>query len=170
MPYGLGAAVVTPNDVFPISKDIHKAWLFLTPPPAPFLVVHASSTMQHLTWRTPVTIDNRLIQLRYGQNLFMVRPAVIAKAVEIAKRINDGQRWASPLLLDREASASYHGMLNSTASERMTPDEQQFFCSISAGERWALAYVMHSKLPQPEKPEAITEKVLSKFQPTDLMP
>ncbi|CAM5336039.1 hypothetical protein SSTU70S_04946 [Stutzerimonas stutzeri] len=71
--YGLGAALITPEAVFPISKDIHKAWAFLTPPPAPFLAVHASSTMQHLTWRTPVTTDNRRIQVRYGNDLFIVR-------------------------------------------------------------------------------------------------
>jgi len=162
---GLGAAVITPEDVFPISKDIHKAWLFLDPPPAPFLAVHASSTMQHLTWRTPLTLDSRLIQIRFGQNLYQVRPEVISKARGIALRINEGEKkWINPLILDRDGNSPLHGHIPRKAAERLTEDETSFLQGISPGERWALAYVMHSKMPQPEKPEPITEKVLSKFK------
>lgn len=162
--YGLGAAVITQEAVYPISKDIHKAWLFLTPPEAPFLAVHSSSNMQHLTWRTPVTVDNRRIQIRYGNDLFIVRPDVIQRARDIARRINEGEkRWVNPLMLDRDMSAGFHGMIHPAARERLMGDEQDFLTSITPGERWALAFVMHSKMPEPVMPEPITEKVLSKF-------
>lgn len=163
--YGLGAALITPEAVYPISRDIHKAWAFMTPPPAPFLVVHASSTMQHLTWRTPVTIDNRRIQVRYGNDMLVVRPEVIRRAREIALRLNEGEkkRWNNPLLLDRDAAAPFHGMVNPAVRELLSDEEGDFLQSVTAGERWALAYVMHSKMPEPSMPEPITEKVLSKF-------
>jgi len=162
--YGLGAALITPEAVFPISKDIHKAWAFLTPPPAPFLVVHASSTMQHLTWRTPVTTDNRRIQVRYGNDLFIVRPAAVQRARDIAVRLNAGEkRWLNPLMLDRGLAAPFHGIINPTARERLNEDDVSFLSAITPGERWALTFVMHSKMPEPTQPDPITEKVLAKF-------
>lgn len=162
--YGLGAALITPEAVYPISKDIHKAWAFMTPPPAPFLVLHASSTMQHLSWRTPVTLDNRLLQVRYGNDMFLVRPAIIRQARAIALRLNAGEkRWVNPLLLDRDGAAGYHGIINPAAAERLSAEERDLLQNITPGERWALAYVMHSKMPEPTRPEPITEKVLSKF-------
>lgn len=162
MMYGFKAAVISADGVFPISKDIHKAWLFLTPPPAPFLVMHASSTMQHMSWRTPLTLDNQRIQVRFGLRLFTVRPAMIKQALEIADRINEGEKkFISPVYLDRKAVDRLHGSFTKRGDEKLTQPEREFFINLSAGERWALAYLMHSKRPVPEKPEPKTEKTLN---------
>lgn len=164
MLFGLGYSVITREGVFPISKDIHKAWLFTTPPPAPFFAMHLSSTLQHLSWRTPVTLDNRRIQIRYGNHLFVVRPEVIRQAIEIAERMNEGRKkWTTPLFVDRKANDPGHGSLTKTGRELLSEADQQFLLNITPGERWALAYVMHSKRPQPEQPECITAKILEKL-------
>lgn len=161
---GLGAAVITSDGVFSIAKDVHKAWLFTTPPPAPFLVVHAAATMQHLAWRGKVTQDNRLIYVRFGPNLFTVMPEKINKALAIADRISAiNKKWISPLFLDRKAQGSHHGLLNSNAVKLLDDTEIDFFQNIGAGELWALSYLMHSKRPVPENPENITDKILSKL-------
>lgn len=161
---GLSFALITLDGAFQISKDVNKAWLFLTPPPAPFVVMHSSSTMQHLCWRIPVTLDNRFIRLRFGSHQFVIQPANIRAALQIADRMNDGQaKWRAPLYLDRKAADKNHGTLTRIARESLTPDEQSVLMNLSAGERWALAYVMHSKRPQPEMPESITDKILEKL-------
>ncbi|RUE86371.1 hypothetical protein IPC1135_29845 [Pseudomonas aeruginosa] len=158
----LGAVVVTLDGVYSIAKDVNKAWLFTSPPPAPFLVVHKSSTMQHLCWRTPVTLDNRRISVRYGPNLFIVRPEVVRKALSIADRVNEGQKkWVTPVFFDRKAAAMGHGLITRAGAEMLTQEEQDFFQSITPGERWALSYLMHSKRPEPEVGECITEKVMT---------
>jgi len=160
--YGFSAVVITADGVFSISKDVEKAWLFLTPPPAPFMVLHSSSTMQHLSWRTPITLDNRLIRVRFGLRNFTVRPAIIKQALEIADRINEGEKkYISPVYLDRKAADSTHGSLTKRGREKLTEQERDFFVNISAGERWALAYLMHSKRPEPRVPEDKTEKALT---------
>jgi CRISPR type IV-associated protein Csf1 len=165
MLYGLGATVITHQGAFAISKDVHKAWLFCTPPPAPFLVLHSSSTMQHLSWRTPVTLDNRLIMVRFGTSLFTVRPEYINKALAIADAYNEGQKkWRTPLILDRKAQLENHGRLTRAAEQELPPENAAFLANLSQGECWALAYLMHSKRPQPASPENITEKILSKFK------
>lgn len=162
---GLSAALITPEGVFSISKDVQKAWLFCTPPPAPFLVLHSSSTMQHLAWRTPVTLDNRLIRLRFGPSLYTVRPSMINKALRIADAFNEGQKkWRSPLILDRKGQAPAHGRLSRVATEELGQDDAQFLSSLTQGEYWALAYLMHSKRPAPSHPEDITDKILSKLK------
>ena len=161
---GLGASVTTPDGVFSISKDVNKAWLFTTPPPAPFVVVHSSSTMQHLVWRTPVTLDNRFIQVRFGPRLFTVQPAVIRKALAIADAMNaDQKKWINPLLLDRKAAQGWHGMLNPRAADLLTDEDAHFLSTLSPGDKWALAFLMHSKRPQPEQSEPIHEKILAKL-------
>lgn len=161
---GLSFGLITKDGVFQISKDTNKAWLFTTPPPAPFVAMHSSSTMQHLCWRTPVTLDNRRIQIRFGANLFVIRPEFVREALAITERMNAGlKKWATPVFLDRKAADASHGSLTKIGRELLSHDDQQFFTHITPGERWALAYIMHSKLPQPEQPECITSKILDKL-------
>lgn len=161
---GLSAAVITPDGVYPIFKDVHKAWLFTTPPPAPFVAVHSSATMQHLVWRAPVTLDNRRISLRFGPNLLTIRPHLIAKALVITDRINvDQKKWVSPLMLDRKAAARYHGSLSPKTADLLTDEDRDCLLNLGPGERWALSYLMHSKRPEPEMPEPITDKILAKL-------
>ncbi|CRN66706.1 CRISPR type AFERR-associated protein Csf1 [Pseudomonas aeruginosa] len=161
---GLSYALITQDGVFQISKDTNKAWLFTTPPPAPFIVMHSSSTMQHLCWRTPVTLDNRRIQVRYGNHLFVVRPEAVLQTLAIADRMNEGQKkWLTPIYLDRKAADLGHGSLTKAGREQLSEADQEFLLNITPGERWALAYIMHSKRPQPEQPECITSKILEKL-------
>lgn len=161
---GLSYALITVDGVFQISKDVNKAWLFITPPPAPFVVMHSSSTMQHLCWRTPVTLDNRRIHIRFGNNLFVVRPSEIREVLAIADRMNDGKKkWISPIYLDRKAADIGHGALTNAGREMLSEADQERLMNITPGERWALAYLMHSKRPQPEQPECITSKILEKL-------
>lgn len=161
---GLSYALITLDGAFQISKDVNKAWLFLTPPPAPFVVMHSSSTMQHLCWRTPVTLDSRLIRMRFGNHLFTIRPHAVRMALQIADRMNEGHaKWRSPLVLDRKASDGNHGALTRAGREALEAEDQAFLMELTPGERWALAFLMHSKRPQPEPPESITAKILEKL-------
>lgn len=165
MLYGMAAAVVTPEHVYPIHKDVHKAWAFTTPPEGPFFVTHASATMQHLAWRTPITYDNRRIFVRFGNDLFVVRPEAMRKALRICDDMNKDQpRWRSPLILDRKANVSTNGHLTRYGKETLTADDASFLANdLTQGEYWALAYLMHSNRPVPENPEPITASILEKI-------
>lgn len=163
---GLSFTVTTKDNIYPIAKDVHKAWLLLAPPEPPFVAVHSSSTMQHLAWRTPVTLSKDLIYLRYGPALYTIRPALLNRAMQIAESLSvrAGEAWMTPMFLDRKADEEYHGRLNPKAAPLLTEDEREFFLNLGAGERWALAYLMHSKRPTPEKPEPITKIIASKMK------
>lgn len=163
--YGMAATVSTPTELYPIAKDIHKAWLFTTPPPAPFFVTLSSSTMQHLAWRTPVTLDNRFIKVRFGPQVFTVRPDTINRALSIADASNQpGTPWRSPLYLDRKAQDERHGLLTRHGRETLDDEQIAFLTNeLTRGEQWALAYVMHSKRPVPHMPEPVTAAVMAKM-------
>ncbi|MBB4861733.1 CRISPR type IV-associated protein Csf1 [Pseudomonas nitritireducens] len=162
----LAGTVATEHDVFSISKDVEKAWFFTNPPPAPFVAVISSSTMQHLAWRTPVTLDNRAISLRRGPNVFTIHPEFIRRGLEIAKAVleKNGGKWLAPMLLDRNLEESFHGILNPKALEFLSEEEREFFRNLGAGDRWALSTVMHSKLPEPSEPVSVTAKILDKLK------
>ncbi|WP_455233416.1 type IV CRISPR-associated protein Csf1 [Geopseudomonas aromaticivorans] len=162
---GLSFTVITRDAVYPIAQNIHKAWLFLTPPEGPFVALHSSSTMQHLAWRTPVTLDNRRISIRFGPNLFVVRPDRMRKAMGIALQVTEraGGKWLSPLLLDRKAAAGYHGLINPKAEALLEAGERDFLVNLAAGERWALSATMNAKQPLPERPDPITETLIAKL-------
>lgn len=73
--------VVTREAVFPIGTDIHRAWFLLTPPEPPFVAVVATTQLQHLVWRTPVTVSRDLLVVRLGQQLLRIRRQVMLDAL-----------------------------------------------------------------------------------------
>lgn len=86
------------------------------------------------------------------------------QALAIADAMNEGQKkWVTPLYLDRKAVDPGHGSLTKAGREGLSESDQKFMLDLTPGERWALAYVMHSKRPQPEMPECITSKILEKL-------
>jgi CRISPR type IV-associated protein Csf1 len=164
---GLSFMVLTPEGLFPIAQSIHKAWLFLTPPEPPFVAVHSSATMQHLVWRTPVTLSKERIYLRRGSDLFTLRPATLRATIELAhsiqqRRLAAGEKnaFSSPFLrLDVSKILHIdHGRLNPKVVTVMTAPERQHFYQFTPGELWALGFLLAKKTPTPTRPEPITLK------------
>jgi len=157
--------LVTRTEIYPIATNVAKAWLFMTPPEGPFVITHSSTGQtQHLAWRTPVTLDNRLLTLRYGPTLYTIRPEAIRRVADMARRMNDGQTaWINPILFDRKGADPAHGLVNPKALPLLLEGEREFLMGLSPGERWGLASVVHSKMPVPEMPEPITQELIAKL-------
>lgn len=159
----LSFAVITENAIYPIAKDIHKAWLFLDPPEPPFLAMHTSATMQHLCWRTPVTLSRDLIYLRRGPEVLVLRPQVIRQAVEIANTIlerrlaaGDVKAFASIFaVFDRAMRAANHGLLNPRVLAAASSAERELLYQLTPGEIWALGFLLVKQPPVPTRPDPI---------------
>lgn len=151
---GLRCCVITEDAIYDISKDSAKAWLFLTPPKPPFaVVVLASDNATHQVWRAPVTFDNRRIAICNGDRLFQIRPAKLQAVVKLTNRINEGaDKFIYPLITDRDYEMRDLGRINSKAVDLLKPEEISLIRSLSPGERWALAFIIHPKMPQPVVP------------------
>ena len=87
----LQRAVVTPDGVYSLNKDSHRAWFWATPPKPPYVVVINHSTLGafHYVWRTPVTLDNRLVWFNLDGRVMQARRGDLSLALSHAKKITD---------------------------------------------------------------------------------
>lgn len=173
----LQRAVITGEGVYPLNTDDSRAWLLLTPPKPPYVVVISNRSVLgtfHLHWRTPVTLDNNLILVRTDDQLLRIRRPVLVQAMadsqELAtlmhqaraekksrKALNTGARHPF-LALDRSLSDPRHGRLleDAVAAGAHRPELLARLSQLSQGELWALATLMKANTPVATKPELIT--------------
>jgi len=85
----LQRACITADGIYNLGKDESRAWFWLTPPEPPYAVVINHSTLGafHYFWRTPVTLDNRLVQLNVDGTVYDVRRQRVQKALGYAQTI-----------------------------------------------------------------------------------
>lgn len=166
--------VVTADGVYPIRKDCHRTWFLLTPPEPPFVAMIGLTKSQHLAWRTPVTLDKRLITVRLGEELVTIRHPYLLQAVAVchraAARLNAhettrkkaGKTWSHPFaFLDREAKVPDHGLFHDKARALAGLDSElaadlDFLAGCTKGELWALATLVKSTPEAPERPDLET--------------
>ena len=158
---GLGAlkaAVVTEEGVFPIAKDVHRAWLFLETPEPPFVVTVGLRQKEHLIWRVPPTLSRDLIVARVSDQLYQIRRPKILEAIERCDRLG-----RHPFVrLDREAGDLNHGAIRhewDKELQKMRPviegDDWSFFVSLWPGELWALSALVKKNRPEPQRPDPL---------------
>ena len=166
----------TAEGAYPLKTDDNRAWFFLTPPKPPYLVTVANTrNTQHLVWRTPVTLDNEMISVRFGPNLYTIRHSQLMRQIDLCREAADiitdyqrakeggGKVKAIPhpfVCLDRNCSDPAHGMLWPNIYEITAKNEKlrsivQELQRATLGELWALATLVKTNRPNPAKPEKI---------------
>lgn len=168
---GFQRAVITRDGVYNLNKDEARAWLWLTPPEPPFVVViHGGSALAafHYVWRTPVTMDKRLIAVNFDGTVAHVRHSSIVKSVQLLEVLRehaakDGQKKAlnSPYRnLDRANFANFnsgHGRLNELTlnlAEKFEACKEaaNFFAGLSNADLTALSAILKAKPVAPVQP------------------
>lgn len=151
--FALQRALVTEDGIYSIAPAAARAWLFLTPPKPPFVAVLTTATLQHLIWRTPVTVSRDLIVIRHGARLHTVRPSLVAQARDSCLRWHEANpqiKWGPYVMLDRAEEAPTHGLLREQVWQMMSQNEKDLFLSLTPGEVWALAHVIHTEPIEPK--------------------
>ena len=157
--------VITREGIYPIGKDSHRSWLWLTPPEPPFAVVINHSTLgaYHFVWRTPVTLSKELICANIDDTLYWIDHGRLMKAVQVCNellqamselKLKGAAIWKSP---SRQGSSNGHGQLTAAVFElvRLRPELRsrvQFLQSLDAGIWIALASIIKKTPVDPEKP------------------
>lgn len=167
-------SVVTPHGVYNIGTDAARGWLWTNPPEPPFVVVINSNTTAafHYIWRTPVTLDRRLIMVNFDGAVVPVRPAAIRKALECAESIRaaalaEGHAQASftPFqVLLRDAFTGQdagHGQFSRLTQElamrnQACRESRDYLASLGRGELVALASLLKKKPVPPLAPELLS--------------
>jgi len=167
--FALRSAVVTLDGAYPLFENAHRAWLFMNPPDPPFIAGISEVNAQHLYWRTPPTLDARLISIRYGSRLFLIRRGRLMNAVEACRRAGEilteasgGKKViANPYrMLDREISSLSHGLFRDDALQHSIQNPEladilQFLRECNPGEIWALSSLSKTTPVVPVKPDKI---------------
>ena len=154
--FAVQRALITEDGIYSIAPTAARAWLFLSPPKPPFVAMVTTATLQHLVWRTPVTLSRDLIVIRHGARLHTIRPSLVAQARQICLRLNESNpqiKFGPYVALDRAEESPAHGLLREQVWQAMPQSERGLFSSLTPGEVWALAHVIHTEPIEPKPVE-----------------
>ncbi len=168
---GFQRAVITKDGVYNLNKDEARAWLWLTPPEPPFaVVIHGGSALAafHYIWRTPVTMDKRLIAVNFDGTVAHVKHNSITRSMQMLDvlrkhAVKDGQKKAvnSPFRnLDRANFANFnsgHGRLSEVTlslAEKFDAcrEAADFFTNLNNADLTALSALLKANPVAPVKP------------------
>lgn len=173
-------SVITEHGIYDIGKDESRSWFWATPPEPPYAVVINHNTLGafHYFWRTPVTLDNRLVQLNVDGAIFEVRRERVVRAIAYAQQIvkhfssnppkGSREKINSPfVILSREPSVAGQNsnghLLPIVSGLRLTNPEfneaLNFLETLGTGELVALSSTLKKNPATPVKPEI--EKFIS---------
>jgi len=170
--------VVTPHGVYNIGTDAARGWLWTNPPEPPFVIVINSNTTAafHYIWRTPVTLDRRLLMVNFDGTVVAVRPEAIGKALECAEILRAAATAAghaktsfTPFqVLLRDAFNSQeagHGQFSRVTQELAMSDPacrvaRDYLASLWRGELVALASLLKKKPVPPLMPPLLAGAAL----------
>jgi len=139
---------------YSLAKDDDRAWLFLNPPAPPWVAVAGTSIGQHLIWKTPVTVDNAIMQIRVGQENVVVRRTVLDAVLAAIKqeRLDNPGFTNGFMSLDRDMKAPNHGIPRTDLPAHLSA----LYASLTRGEIWALAALAKAKAVTPNTPEKLS--------------
>jgi CRISPR type IV-associated protein Csf1 len=87
----LQSCVITPHGRYSLGTDAARAWFWETPPPPPYVVVmnHSTTVVSNYVWRTPVTLDNRVVWANIDNTIHQIRRDRVINGLKHARRIVD---------------------------------------------------------------------------------
>jgi CRISPR type IV-associated protein Csf1 len=176
--------VVTLDGLFSLTRDDYRTWFFLTPPVPPWAAFFVTTNMAHVAWRTPLTLDNKLMAFRLDEQIMHIRHDLLLMAVNDCKRAGVlladaasngdtqlGKAKKKPeqqfirnhpfIALDREASKMMHGQLLPQFL-KLADDNKEAraiadrLTTLTKGELIALATLVKAKPVDPVQPERIS--------------
>lgn len=172
-------SLVTPDGLYGLAKDENRTWFFLTPPSPPWAAFFVTSKMSHVTWRTPLTLDNSLMVMRLDDQILHIRRVRLMQAIDDCKRAGallaqengnaaSTKKKTKPefvrnhpfIVLDREAYASQHGQFLPKFIQLADRNEEAAGIAsrlelLTKGELFALATLVKGKPVQPVAPQRI---------------
>ena len=176
----ISGSLVTEDGVYPMRSDANRAWIFLNPPPPPFLLLGKSDKIsEHVVWKAPVNYSNKTMLIVIDGTIYEIRHSVLLKAIDACKRLNElilekhpiptlskkTPQYSPFVSLDRNyfsdlAHAKFKPIVLKLCNENTEAQRiVNFLSNCTFGETWALATFIKAKEVIPEKPEALEIKI-----------
>ena len=145
--------LITAAGVFSLASNAAKRHLLLNPPTPPFALCFSDTTLQHLIWRTPLSLCHELVYLRISSRLFKMNlPRVReAHALCVALRGKAGlAEGKSPFLsLDYHWRSLTSAYLHPAVEAVATMTELKTLCRLTPGDWWGVGVLLMPTVPQP---------------------
>lgn len=78
---------VTESRAWKLYSGANRAWMLRNLPDEPFVFAFSDSKLQHLVWRTPVSLSKEFFKVRCGNRVFSIRREAIFAAYELCVQI-----------------------------------------------------------------------------------
>ena len=165
-------SVISPDGWFKFATTHNVAWFLLNPPTPPFVMIFGLAKMEHLLWRTPLSLSREVFFIRLGQRLLRVRRQALMAIHEAQEPCVEAiNAWCeeqqltpikAPFLpIGRELNIATSGMLHprvyeaASAGVREAQDYFDRFRQLSSGELWALGRIHAARNLELTTPEPI---------------
>jgi len=148
----------TRDGIWKFASNEQIAGLLLDPPEPPFAAILSTKNMQHMIWRTPVTLSRDLITVRLNDDLLQIRRPVLLAALATFNRIQaimadtpsptTGKLLKPPAaMFSSELASSKVGVVRADVAELLYSLGEGALVEqlnrLSMGEWWALGIVRH---------------------------
>lgn len=171
----LQRSVICRDGIYNLNTDDARAWFWSTPPKPPFSVVINHNTMGafHYYWRTPVTLDDRIVSINVDGTLYQVHRVRVLNAIAAASKllkaynnlVGKKKTLKSPFIMlardpgskPRAANGHIHADISAFAVAH--PEFQADIVGLNelgTGELIALSPFLKQNPATPVKPELIT--------------
>lgn len=79
----------TEHKAWKLYAGVHRAWMLENLPDEPFVFCLSDSKLQHLVWRTPVSLSRDFFRIRFGNRIFDIRRKVIFQGRDLSLEISN---------------------------------------------------------------------------------
>ena len=145
--------LITTEGVFSLASNAAKRHLLLYPPAPPFALCFSDTTLQHLIWRTPLSLCHELVYLRISSRLFRLSLPRVQGAHKLCVTLRAKAGLAeenSPLLsLDYHWRSLTSAYLHPAVEAVATLAELKTLCRLTPGDWWGVAILLMQAAPQP---------------------
>lgn len=159
-------ALVTPAGIFKLASNGHQADFILRPPAPPFVAFISAGKMQHLIWRSRVTLSHEEIYVRLGDLQLVFSHRRVMTLFEAASSLRafmvaNGMAGKNPLVgFDRELASTVGARVRPDLARAVEDDavaaaHVQALESMRIGELWAVGILLIAKPEAVEPPPEI---------------
>ncbi len=145
--------LITAEGIFSLASSAAKKHLLLHPPAPPFALCFSDTTLQHLIWRTPLSLSHEIIHLRISSRLFRMSLSRVREAhgLCVALRQRTGlSENSSPLLsLDYHWRSLTSAYLHPAVELAATATELKTLYRLTPGDWWGVGVLLMQAAPLP---------------------
>lgn len=79
---------LTKDRAWKLYSGVNRAWMLLNLPDEPFVFAASDTKLQHLIWRTPVSLSKEYFHMRWGSSVFGIKTAKVYEVHRLSNELH----------------------------------------------------------------------------------